>query len=144
MPAVFQQILVPVDLSDPDPTSVAKALELAAGPERVHVLSVLAPTELSPMAPDPSVKLSTQRAELREWLSAKGFPLDLRTHVAVSLLPAQAICELAASTKCDLVVIASHGRKGLTRLLLGSVAEQVVRSAPCAVLVCRHGADAAT
>jgi nucleotide-binding universal stress UspA family protein len=140
VPAVFQQILVPLDLADPDAASVTKALELAVSPDRVHILSVLAPTDLSPMAPDPSVKLSTQRAELREWLSAKGFPLDLRTHVSVSLLPAQAICELAASAKCDLIVIASHGRRGLSRLLLGSVTEQVVRAAPCAVLVCRHGA----
>lgn len=140
MPASFQRILVPVDLADPDAASVGKALELAAAPDRVHVLSVLAPTELSPMAPDPSVKLSAQRADLREWLSARGFPLDLRTHVAVSLQPAQAIAEIATSIEADLVVIASHGRKGLRRLLLGSVTEQVVRTATCAVLVCRHGA----
>ncbi len=138
MPAAFQQILVPIDLSDPDPASLEKALSLAPGPDRVHVVNVLAPTELSPMAPDPSVKLATQRAELREWLAAQGFPSEVRTHVTVAVVAANAICELAASTRVDLVVIASHGRTGLRRLLLGSVAEQVVRSAPCAVLVLRH------
>lgn len=138
--AAFQTLLVPVDLADPDRTAVDQALALASSPNRVHVVSVLAPTELSPMAPDPSVKVSTQRAELREWLSAQGFPLDLRTHVVVGVLAATAICELATSANADLVVIASHGRRGLSRLLLGSVAEQVVRQAPCAVLVCRHGA----
>lgn len=140
MAAAFQQILVPLDLSDPDRTALDQALSLAPSPDRVHVVSVLAPTELSPMAPDPSVKVSARRADLREWLSAQGFPLDLRTHVVVAVVAATAICELAAQSKADLVIIASHGRTGLRRLLLGSVAEQVVRQAPCAVLVCRHRA----
>jgi nucleotide-binding universal stress UspA family protein len=140
MSTVFHQILVPIDLSDPDRASLDRALALAPSPDCVHLVSVLAPTDLSPMAPDPLVKVSTQRAELRAWITTQGLPRELRTHVTVAVSAAGAICELAQSMGADLVVIASHGRKGLRRLLLGSVAEQVVRGAPCAVLVCRHGA----
>jgi nucleotide-binding universal stress UspA family protein len=47
---------------------------------------------------------------------------------------AREIVRLAQETRCDLIVIGTHGRTGLDRLLMGSVAEQVVRKAPCPVL----------
>jgi nucleotide-binding universal stress UspA family protein len=59
--------------------------------------------------------------------------------------PARAIVELAADLGANLVVVGTHGRTGLARFLLGSVAEGVVRSAPCPVLVVRAvGAESAT
>jgi len=48
--------------------------------------------------------------------------------------PATQILRVAQETDCDLIVMGSHGRTGLDRLLMGSVAEQVVRRASCAVL----------
>ena len=51
--------------------------------------------------------------------------------------PAEEICRTAHPD--DLIVIATHGRRGLSRMLLGSVAESVIRHAPCPVLVIRHG-----
>lgn len=51
--------------------------------------------------------------------------------------PSDEIC--GAATAQDLIVIATHGRRGLSRMLLGSVAESVIRHAPCPVLVIRHG-----
>ena len=51
--------------------------------------------------------------------------------------PATTIVEVARDQGADLIVIASHGRTGITRLMMGSVAEHVVRHAPCAVLVVR-------
>ncbi len=47
---------------------------------------------------------------------------------------AEAILHAARETQCDLIVIGTHGRTGLGRLLMGSVAEQVLRKAPCPVL----------
>jgi nucleotide-binding universal stress UspA family protein len=47
---------------------------------------------------------------------------------------AETILRVAHEEKCDLIVMATHGRTGLVRLLLGSVAEQVLRQAPCPVL----------
>jgi nucleotide-binding universal stress UspA family protein len=48
-----------------------------------------------------------------------------------------AILDEANATNCDLVAISTHGRGGLPRLLFGSVADKVIRSAHQAVLVCR-------
>jgi nucleotide-binding universal stress UspA family protein len=49
--------------------------------------------------------------------------------------PAAEIVKFAVSKKIDLIVIATQGKRGLERLLLGSVAEEIIRSAPCKVLV---------
>lgn len=54
--------------------------------------------------------------------------------------PKRSIVATAESLKVDLVVVATHGRTGLARMALGSVAEAVVRSAPCSVLVVRPDA----
>jgi nucleotide-binding universal stress UspA family protein len=51
------------------------------------------------------------------------------------------ILDLAHSSHCDLIVMGTHGRTGLSRLLMGSVAEQVLRKAPCPVLTVRGTAE---
>lgn len=51
--------------------------------------------------------------------------------------PAEGILETAKTRTCDLIVMASHGRRGLTRLLLGSQAHNVVTQSPIPVLICR-------
>jgi universal stress protein A len=51
--------------------------------------------------------------------------------------PAAEILRIAAEQQASLIVIATHGRTGLERLALGSVAERVIRAAPCPVLVVR-------
>lgn len=56
--------------------------------------------------------------------------------------PAEEIVRLARELPCDLIVMGTHGRTGLDRLLLGSVAEQVVRHAPCPVLTVKPPAAA--
>jgi nucleotide-binding universal stress UspA family protein len=65
-----------------------------------------------------------------------------RRHVRVRILllvgrPHQAIADAAKKLKADLVIMATHGRSGLSHVVLGSVAERVVRTAPCAVLTIR-------
>jgi nucleotide-binding universal stress UspA family protein len=52
--------------------------------------------------------------------------------------PADVICKTAADEKADAIIIPSHGHSGLKHALLGSVAEKVVRHAPCSVLVVRE------
>jgi nucleotide-binding universal stress UspA family protein len=54
--------------------------------------------------------------------------------------PVSAILQVAVARKCDLIVVGSHGRHGVRRLLEGSVAERVVRLATCPVLVVKNGA----
>lgn len=53
----------------------------------------------------------------------------------------EAIPQAATELKADMVVMGTHGRRGLTRALLGSVTESVIRRAPCAVLAFRHPKD---
>jgi nucleotide-binding universal stress UspA family protein len=64
--------------------------------------------------------------------------LRARTVVTTSSTPAEAIVEYAKTEKIGLIVLGTHGRRAIARLLLGSVAERVVRSAPCPVLTVRH------
>lgn len=59
-------------------------------------------------------------------------------HQLVAGDPAAAIVALAERQGVDLIVMGSHGRKGIPRLLLGSVAELVVRKANCPVLTCKQ------
>jgi nucleotide-binding universal stress UspA family protein len=56
--------------------------------------------------------------------------------------PADAIIQIAETDNVDLIVMGTHGRTGLTRLLMGSVAEAVVRRAPCPVLTVKQPAAA--
>jgi nucleotide-binding universal stress UspA family protein len=56
----------------------------------------------------------------------------------VNGVPWQEIIDMARTCTATLIVMGTHGRTGLRRLLLGSVAEQVVRHTSCPVLVCRH------
>ena len=51
--------------------------------------------------------------------------------------PAQQVVRAARSTRADLVVVGTHGRRGLSKLLLGSVAERVIATAPCPVVTVR-------
>lgn len=59
----------------------------------------------------------------------------MRTHVAVHPQPAQGILEYAATRGADLIAVATHGLGGLARLLVGSVADKVIRGASAPVLV---------
>lgn len=80
------------------------------------------------------------REELRRTL-VKILPTDSKVPFEHKLLvgdPATAIVEAAESENADMIVIGTHGRTGLTRLLMGSVAEAVVRRAKCPVLTVKH------
>ena len=72
-------------------------------------------------------------ATLSSITSATGRPRV--SHVFLEGDPATEIARFAADANIDLIVMGTHGRTGLERMLLGSVAEQTLRSAPCSVLV---------
>src|SRR5262249_50917557 len=81
-------------------------------------------------------------AQLKEWAAelASRTKLPVSTRVCVGNPGHQVLEVLGAELAFDLVVIGSRGRTGLARMALGSVAEKIVRHAPCAVLVTHHRA----
>lgn len=85
------------------------------------------------------------RAWAQERLEARAAALRQQGISARAVLragnPFQEIVETAAAEGAELIVMGTHGRGGLSRFLLGSVADRVVRTAPCPVLTVRAGAD---
>ena len=77
---------------------------------------------------------TTTADQLEELLESTASEVLLETAVGD---PDEAIVEYATEHDIDHVIVGSHGRKGVTRMLLGSVAEAVVRNAPCPVTVVR-------
>ena len=65
-------------------------------------------------------------------------PIPVKKAVLTSTAPAAAIVQYARDTTIDLIIVGTHGRPGLAHLLMGSVAEKVVRTAPCPVLTLRN------
>ena len=109
----------------------------------VHVLSEIIPAGpdplLMPVMPPQFYEESEARAKetLKHLLQpAWGKPASLTTAVRWGS-PVEAIVDYCKELAIDLVVIATHGRTGLSHVLLGSVAERIVREAPCPVLTLR-------
>lgn len=129
----IQRILCPVDFSPVSAKALAYAERLAAGSRAelvlLHAFDVPASHTYADIQ-NPSDPAVRQQLE--------GLPLSLAATKPVRVLhagpPGEVICWLAEQSACDLVVMGTHGRTGLKHLLLGSVAEYVVRHARCPVL----------
>ena len=144
----FTRILVPTDFGPASEAALACAKELAARFDaRLYLLHVVEdPMATGAWAPDvyilASVELrdrllrdATQR--LDEALTAEDFErFTAKTEVRVGA-PARTIGAFAREKTIDLIVMGTHGRRGLSHMFLGSVAEQLVRTAPCPVLTVR-------
>lgn len=81
-----------------------------------------------------SLRLKSILEQEAEKLKKEGVTVDTIVRTGN---PADEIVSLASSEKADLVVMTTHGRRGFMRFMLGSVAEKVVRTSPCSVLVVR-------
>jgi nucleotide-binding universal stress UspA family protein len=132
-------ILAAIDYSETSSLVVEQAVELARQKDagELHFLHV------SMRASDDEEGRDARRAELAEWLDARlqgadGVPYTVKVvaHEA-SGDPANVILEMASDLLADVVVVGTHGRTGLRRVLMGSVAESVVRHSGCPVLVVR-------
>ncbi len=139
---MFQNILCPVDF---DPVSLSvldAAAELArANHGKLHLLYVVPVPRESFGEPVPLEQFSPPEHEARqrlERLAAERLKEPALYEVAVSSGdPAMEILSAAASPAIDVVMMATHGRRGLKRLVLGSVAERVIRESPRPVLTIR-------
>lgn len=136
------RVLVPVDGSDPAAAALDYALEQFEDAEIV-ALFVMDPvdgaTAWGPGSADQWLSVSEERAETTLDAAAETAEAAGRSIQTESILgrPSHTIVEYADEHDVDHIVIGSHGRGGLSRALLGSVAETVVRSAPVPVTVAR-------
>ena len=89
--------------------------------------------------PDLRERLTAEAEQRFEGITASLSDLETATEVVVGL-PAKTIVDVAAARGADLIVMGTHGRSGVAHLLLGSVAERVVRMAICPVLTVRERA----
>jgi universal stress protein A len=144
----IRSILAPTDFSQHAEGAVRYACGLA---ERfgatLHLLHVL-PDVIVPVGPDPAlitsvppeyyVETQAQSREALEHVIQPDWPQPPNVvHEVGWGDPVDGIVRYAAEHQVDLIVLATHGRTGLSHVLLGSVAEQIVREAPCPVLTIR-------
>jgi nucleotide-binding universal stress UspA family protein len=143
--ALFKHLLVPVDFGDATEPAIDLALSLArAGDARItllHAFDVVPFVNASPFVPsiDTAPVLAALERDMKalrektkaKWPDVEGIVREGNVY--------DVIVDAARTLGCDLVVIGTHGRKGVSHVLLGSVAEKVVRLSPVPVLTVRPG-----
>jgi nucleotide-binding universal stress UspA family protein len=145
----INRVLLATDLGPSSEAATDEAFRLAAALDAsVLAVSIIDPGSLQL----PGGRFRSRVDQERARLEAEATSLVLRgrrEHVPTSFLiwegdPAEAIVDAARSENADMIVVGSHGRGALGRALIGSVSDQVVRHAPCPVVVVRsalQGAD---
>ncbi|MFB6135022.1 MAG: universal stress protein [Halanaeroarchaeum sp.] len=145
---LYDRILVPTDGSEATRRAIREAVALAAEHDAtIHALYVLNTASFASIPTESSVEGVSEMLE-REGDAAlddvekeaveRGVPVE---RVQLDGSPAREIVRYAEREDCDLVVMGTHGRGGIDRLLLGSVAERVVRSSSVPVLTVRVDDD---
>jgi len=137
----LNSVVVPVDFSEESIKAVDVALEVAREPAGVFIIHVL--PELSAAEPGmvwQSVDEESRCRHAREALQEKLKDAKYRgVHFDCVIGDAgHRIAEEAAKVNADLIIMPSHGRRVLKRILLGSVAERVLRLAHCNVLILKR------
>lgn len=135
----FRTILVPIDVSAPDEHVLEIARSLARDHQGKLVLMTSPPpqpmpptTEFAPTGLDDPWLIEEARRLLNQ-IAKTIMDLPVETRLIVGS-PGPSIIEAANEVQADLIVMGTHGRKGLIRVLMGSVAEYVLRHAACPVL----------
>lgn len=144
---MFKRILVPTDGSDITQKAVDAAVALAKSVgAQLYSISVKEPfpysaiSEMQPTPPqeffDAQERIAAKRVAAVV-AAAKAVGLECRAHTVEALHPWEAIIDHAKQQECDLLVMASHGRRGVTALLLGSETQKVLTHSTIPVLVVR-------
>ena len=142
----YKRLLVPVDFSPVSLEALASARELArttgASLHLFHSVDDVAwryvGYPLDALAQVQTAVTDSANEQLRELAiqeQREGLPVE--STLVVSTRPASAIVAFAREHAIDLIVMGTHGRGAMLRMMLGSVAEHVVRTAPCPVMVVR-------
>lgn len=142
----LKTILVPSDFSECSDAAIRYGLELARRFDaKLHLLHVVMDPATQPWAAEglsipmlESVAQWQKDAHQRLAASVPAADAGRATVVTTIATPYQEILRYAAENAVDLIVMGTHGRSGMSHMLLGSIAERVVRRAPCPVLTVRH------
>lgn len=144
---MFKRVLIPTDGSDITAKAVQTAIDLArlCGAE-LYVLAVKEPfpysaiSEMQPVPPqeffDAQERVAAARVKAATDVGAAA-GVTCHGHTVEALHPWEAILDHAKTQGCDLVVMASHGRRGVSALLLGSETQKVLTHGKLPVLVVR-------
>ena len=145
----FKRILFPTDFSEQSHAALDYASQLAAICQaELHIVYVHDSRDAAAVSGDAStyscVLSEIDRRELQDRLTSQQPVTDVHcVHHFVKGVPADEILALAEEAGMDLIVMSSHGRSGLMRVLMGSVAENVVRHAKCPVLIVKQPSESA-
>ena len=147
LPFQLRRIVVPMDFSDTSKKALQYAVPFAVAFDAemllVHVVQPFSlPSELGYMPPeimgDQQAFRESAQVQLNKLCAAE---LGARCRYQVQVregVPWQEVVNAATESEADLIILATHGRTGLSHVLLGSVAERVMRHGPCPVLVVRE------
>jgi universal stress protein A len=145
MPREFRTVLCGTDFSEASYRAVDYGLRFARNAEGTLIVAHVIHVPAGDLLGEKAYTLNFQEAEARvqallQELFANqldGYPkCELRVEVGD---PAEQLLKLAGERKVDLIITATHGRSGLAHLVMGSVAEKIIRHAPCPVFVVRAG-----
>lgn len=133
-------VVVPVDFSPTSADAIKTAMSLVAKQQDVHVIYVTLPPVPFTYAEgwaldDPSLRMKAARDHLAKFLDGKN--AVGATIVVREGDPGLVIADYSDEVHADLIVMPSHGFHGVKRMLLGSVAERVLRHAKCPILILR-------
>jgi nucleotide-binding universal stress UspA family protein len=136
----IRHILAPIDFSSPSLDSLEYAIQLANGlGSKVTIVHVLEPVYYDLECGLGSIEHEVRKRdhwkkqlmELRDLVRSFGLPAEYEISGGI---PSESILSCALRVGCDLIVMGTHGRRGISRLRFGSVAESVLRRATCPVL----------
>lgn len=147
----FRRILVPTDFSGPSDAALDCARRLAAGfgasMHLLHVLAEVSDSDSELFVREPPDARSLRLMDARDRLKHRITDDDrLTLHATTEVIfgsPAQIVVDYAADNHFDLIAMGTHGRTGMAHLLVGSVAERVVRTAGCPVFTTQQAWDPA-
>jgi len=135
-------VIVPFDFSAPSQSALEYAVDLVDAGSKIHLIHVVESslmTSIDMASPVPPMMDQEQQAILLEKMQTlcqdKRFQ-SVAPHCVIGD-PGYEITQLAEELQATLILMPSHGRRGLNRLLLGSVAERVLRLSHCPVLILR-------
>ena len=146
---MYRKILLPLDASENSETAIPVACEMVRGFQaELHLLVAYdistslfigkedkLPVDLKKLKEHQRKQVEAYLSVKAEELKAQGIPVQW---VAIAEDARESICKYAAHQEIDLIIMNSRGRSGWMRWLTGSIAEEVLRHAPCPVLILRQ------